>query len=147
VRTARDTALVSRFSAYDSAVEIGIGRRPEVAAALAAEGVDVAATDVHDVRGTGSDSDDEVDVPPSVSFVVDDVVDASERDHPGETYEADLVYGLNLPPELHRPVLDVARAVDADFLFTTLGYDAAAVPCSSESLAGGETLYVAREGA
>jgi uncharacterized UPF0146 family protein len=133
VVTRRDTALVSRFSGYASVVEIGIGRRPDVAAGLADAGVSVTATDIA-----------AVDVPPSVSFVRDDIVAASERDHPGETYEADLLYGLNLPPELHRPALDVAEAVGADFLFTTLGYDPPAVPCETASLPEGGTLYVAR---
>ena len=137
--TAREAALVARFSAYSSAVEVGIGRRPTVAAALADAGVAVTATDVVDRRES-----DGVDLPPSVSFVRDDVVAASERADPGEPYHVDLVYGLNLPPELHRPTLRVARAVDADFLFTTLGYDSAAVPAATESLPGGETLYVAR---
>jgi uncharacterized UPF0146 family protein len=140
VRTAREAALVSRFSAYGAAVEIGIGRRPTVAAALADAGVTVTATDVVDRRES-----DGVEIPSSVSFVCDDVVTASERADPGAAYHADLVYGLNLPPELHRPTLRVARAVDADFLFTTLGYDTPTVPCASESIAGGETLYVARE--
>lgn len=134
METPRNTALVARFSAYETAVEIGIGRRPEVAAGLADAGTSVSATDVADV-----------DVPASVSFLRDDVVAASERDDPGERYHVDLVYGLNLPPELHRPALEVADAVDADFLFTTLGYDSPAVPCETESLAGGETLYVARK--
>ncbi|RLM53377.1 hypothetical protein DVK02_14430 [Halobellus sp. Atlit-31R] len=133
MKTPRDVALVERFSPYGAVVEVGIGRRPEVAAAVADTGASVTATDVADV-----------DVPPSVSFVRDDVVAASERDDPGDWYRADLVYGLNLPPELHRPALDVARAVDADFLFTTLGYDQPAVPCAAESLAGRETLYVGR---
>ncbi|WP_144906389.1 UPF0146 family protein [Halobellus captivus] len=132
--TPRDTALVARFSTYDTAVEIGIGRRPEVAVGLVEEGVTVTATDMA-----------AVDVPDSVSFVRDDIVEASERDDPGECYHADLIYGLNLPPELHRPTRAVADAVDADFLFTTLGYDSPAVPCSTESIVGGETLYVARE--
>ena len=133
--TRRDTALVGRFSEYASAVEVGIGHRPDVAAGLADAGVSVTATDVVDR-----------DVPAEVSFVRDDIVVASERDHPGEAYEAAVLYGLNLPPELHRPALDVARAVDGDFLFTTLGYDAPAVPCETASLPEGETLYVARGG-
>ncbi|MFD1599177.1 UPF0146 family protein [Halobellus rarus] len=137
METRRNTALVARFSAYETAVEIGIGRRPEVAVGLADAGVSVTATDVADP--------DTLSVPPEVSFVRDDVVAASERVGPGDTYDADLVYGLNLPPELHRPALEVADAVDADFLFTTLGYDSPAVPCETESLAGGETLYVARK--
>ena len=134
METPRNAALVARFSPYESVVEIGIGRRPEVAAALVDAGVSVTATDITDV-----------DVPESVDFVRDDVVDASDRDEPGEHYQADLVYGLNLPPELHRPAWDVARAVGADFLFTTLGFDEPTVPCDTESLAGGETLYVPRE--
>lgn len=132
--TPRDTALVSRFSTYGAAVEIGIGRRPEVAVGLAERGLSVTAIDVA-----------EFDVPASVQFVRDDVVDAAARDDPGDHYRADLVYGLNLPPELHRPALTVATTVDADFLFTTLGYDSPAVSCSTESLPAGETLYVARE--
>jgi len=138
VETRRNTALVARFSAYETAVEIGVGRRPEVAVGLADAGVSVTATDVADA--------DDVDVPASVPFVRDDVVAASERDDPGEAYHVGLVYGLNLPPELHRPALEVAEAVDADFLFTTLGYDSPAVSTTTESLPGGETLYVARGG-
>lgn len=136
--TRRDTALVARLSGYDSAVEIGVGRRPAVATGLADAGVSVTATDVV--------AADELAVPSSVPFVRDDVVAASERDSPGRVYDADLVYGLNLPPELHRPTRAVAEAVAADFLFTTLGGDPPAVPCESESLPAGETLYVAREG-
>ena len=132
--TRRDTALVARLSRYASAVEIGVGRRPGVAGELANAGVSVAATDVVDR-----------DVPPGVTFVRDDVVTASERANPGAVYDVDLLYGLNLPPELHRPVLSVAGVVDADFLFTTLGYDDPVVPCSMESLPGRETLYVASE--
>lgn len=112
-----------------------MGRRSAVAAGLADAGVAVTATDVVDC-----------DVPVEVSFVRDDIVVASERDHPGATYEAALLYGLNLPPELHRPALDVAREVDADFVFTTLGYDSPTVPCTTEALPAGETLYVARDG-
>jgi len=137
VNSPRENALVGRFSAYASAVEIGVGRRPEVALALAERGVDVAVTDVADR--------DELEVPPTLRFARDDVVAASERDHPGEVYDADLVYALNLPPELHRPALAVARAVGADFLFTTLGYDSPAVPARTESLPEGETLFVARK--
>jgi hypothetical protein len=133
VSTRRDTALVGRLSGYASAVEVGVGRRPDVAAGLADAGVAVTATDVVDR-----------DVPAEVSFVRDDIVVASERDHPGATYEAALLYGLNLPPELHRPALDVAREVGADFLFTTLGYDSPAVPCETETITDGETLYAAR---
>ena len=101
-----------------------MGRRPEVAAGLADADVSVAWTDVVDR-----------DVPPDVTFV---------RDDPGDAYHTELVYGLNLPPELHRPALRVAGVVDAEFLFTTLGSDPPVVQCDVESIADGETLYVAR---
>ena len=110
-----------------------MGRRPEVAAGLADADVSVAVTDVVDR-----------DVPPDVTFVRDDVVAASDRDDPGDAYHTELVYGLNLPPELHRPALRVAGVVDAEFLFTTLGSDPPVVQCDVESIADGETLYVAR---
>ena len=131
--TRRDTALVDRLSRYASAVEIGVGRRPDVAAGLAAAGVSVAATDVVDR-----------DLPAEVTFVRDDVVAASRRSDPGDAYDAGVVYGLNLPPELHRPTRAVARAVGADFAFTTLGGDPATVPCTADPLPGGTTLYVDR---
>jgi hypothetical protein len=134
VETARE-AVIERLSGYDSLLEVGIGRRPEVARGLAGRGRSVTAIDV-----------DSVPVPASVRFRVDDIVARSEADDPGETYRVDALYGLNLPPELHRPTRDLARRVRADFLFTTLGYDEPAVPVEREPLPAGETLYVARTG-
>jgi hypothetical protein len=125
------TPLVDRLRRYDRLVEVGVGRRSDVAGALAAAGRAVTATDVH-----------ERSVPPGVRFVRDDVVAAARRDDPGPAYCADAVYALNLPPELHRPVRDVARAVGADCLFTTLGGDPPTVPARPETLPG-DTLYVA----
>jgi hypothetical protein len=109
-------------------VEVGVGQRPEVAAALADAGKRVTATDVHPRE-----------VPAAVDFERDDVVDPD----PAVYRDADAVYALNLPPELHRPTLDVARRHDAAFLFTTLGGDQPAVPVERETLPG-ETLFVAR---
>ena len=131
--TERRDALVARLSGYDRPVEVGVGRRPEVAAELAAAGADVTATDVR-----------EFPVPDSVRFVVDDVVERSRAADLGPVAGADVVYALNLPPELHRPARDVARAAGADFLFTTLGYDEPAIPVRRETLPG-ETLYVATD--
>jgi Uncharacterized protein conserved in archaea len=56
--------------------------------------------------------------------------------------DAEAIYGLNLPPELHGPALELAGDVDADLLFTTLGGDPPAVPVTAETLPV-ETLYVA----
>ncbi|WP_290811766.1 UPF0146 family protein [Halovivax sp.] len=123
------SAPVDRLARYDRVVEVGIGRRTDVAAALADRGVAVTATDVH-----------ERPVPDGVGFVRDDVVDPDLAVYA----DADAVYALNLPPELHRPVLSVARAADADFLFTTLGADQPEIPVERVRLPG-ETLFVSRD--
>lgn len=125
------TALVERLARFDAVVEVGVGERPAVAAALADRGVDVTATDVR-----------ERSVPEAVAFVRDDVTAPDHAVYAG----ADVLFARNCPPELHRPVLDLARAHDAAFWFTTLGGDPAAVPVERESLPEGETLFVAREG-
>ncbi|WP_254766570.1 UPF0146 family protein [Salinilacihabitans rarus] len=130
-RTRRNLeGILARLEGYDRVVEVGIGRRSEVAAALAARGVHVVATDVHPRE-----------VPDGVRFVVDDVVDPDLDVYAG----ADALYALNLPPELHRPTRAVARRVGADFLFTTLGGDGPAVPVERESVPG-DTLFLARDG-
>ena len=43
-------ALVARLASVDSVVEVGVGNRPDVAAALAERGVDVTATDIYERR-------------------------------------------------------------------------------------------------
>jgi hypothetical protein len=133
VRIETREALVDQLRGFDSLLEVGIGTRPDVAAALAETGADVTATDVHD-RET----------PDGVTFRRDDVVARSERDDPGPSYRVDAVYALNLPPELHRPTRAVADAVDAACYFTTLGGDQPAVSVRRVTLPG-ETLYVARD--
>lgn len=87
------------------------------------------ATDVHDRP-----------VPAGVRFVRDDVTDPDESVY----RDAEVLYALNLPPELHRPTWTLARRVGVDFCFTTLGGDAPSVPVDSETLPG-ETLFRARD--
>ena len=121
-------ALVATLSRYDRLVEVGIGNRPAVAEALAGAGREVLATDVHP-RSTPGD----------VTFVRDDVTDPDVA-----VYEnAEAVYALNLPPELHRSLLEIARKVDADCYFTTLGGDEPAVEVRPRTV-GRDTLYRAR---
>ncbi|ELY80027.1 hypothetical protein C486_09945 [Natrinema gari JCM 14663] len=120
--------MIDHIDEYEQVVEVGIGRRADLARALAERGVAVTATDVHDR-----------DVPDGVAFVRDDIVDPEPSVYAG----ADAVYARNLPPELHRPALAAARAADADFLFTTLGGDQPAVPVERVTIETG-TLYVAR---
>ena len=121
----RTRALAARLAAFERLVEVGIGSRTALAAALAARGATVTATDIHPRP-----------VPAGVRFVRDDV---TRPDF--EVYaEADAIYALNLPRELHRPARDVAREVDAAFCFTTLGGEFPAVPVGRETLPG-ETLF------
>jgi len=126
-----DTALVERLSSARRAVEIGVGEHPDVAVALARRGVEVTATDIRQRA-----------VPDPVAFVRDDVTDPD----PSVYADADLLYARNLPPELHRPARDLARRIDARFRFTTLGGDPPVVPVDREQLAGGVTLFTARDG-
>ena len=121
-------ALVARLAEFDTAVEIGVGRRPVVAESLADHGLDVTATDRRSRP-----------VPDCVQFVCDDVTDPD----PAVYAEADLIYALNLPPELHRPTHAVARQHEAAFAFTTLGTDQPLVAVERETLPA-ETLFVAR---
>ena len=124
-------ALFDYLREYDRVVEVGIGRRADLAGRLAQVGVAVTATDVYSRE-----------VPDGVRFVRDDVVDPDL-----EVYaDADAIYARNLPPELHRPALEAARAVGADFLFTTLGGDQPTVPVERKTIREG-TLYVVRDAA
>ena len=120
-------ALVVYLERYDRLVEVGIGRRTDVAVALAERGVSVTATDVRPRP-----------VPDPVRFVEDDVVDPDLDVYEG----AEAIYALNLPSELHRPTRAVARQVEASFLFTTLGFDQPTVPIDRVRIPG-ETVYVA----
>ncbi|WP_247006444.1 UPF0146 family protein [Halorientalis litorea] len=124
---ARHEALVTRLAAFDTLVEVGIGERPGTAAALAARGRTVTATDIRNRT-----------VPAGVTFVQDDVTDPD----PAVYADTEAVYARNLPPELHRPAFDVARAHDATLLFTTLGGEQPIVPVRRETV-GQATLYVA----
>ena len=128
MRPATRDAVVDRLARYDRLVEVGVGNRPDVAAALA-ERASVTVTDVHDRP-----------VPDGVRFVRDDVTDPDATVY----READALYALNLPPELHRPTWTLARRSDADFRFTTLGGDGPAIPVDRETLPG-ETLFRARD--
>ncbi len=128
-------ALADRLDEFDALVEVGVGNRPAVASALAARGRSVTATDVTEPRSVADGS-----FPERVAFVRDDVTNPDLAVYA----DADVVYALNCPPELQRPLVDVARAADAVAAFTTLGADPVVVPATPEPLPGvRETLYVA----
>lgn len=132
MQRATDPLIVRQLRGADRLLEVGIGARTGVAAALAAAGADVRATDVV-----------EQSVPDGVRFRVEDVTTV---DDPDEFHRVDVVYALNCPPDLHRPIRDLAESVGATFRFTTLGYDEPAIPVQRESLTDGEkrvTFYTA----
>jgi hypothetical protein len=129
-----DPLLVNRLSDAARLLEVGIGDRSGVAAELVAAGADVRATDVRPVE-----------VPAGVRFRVEDLTAHGKLD---EFHEVDVVYALNCPPELHRPLQELAAAVGADCYFTTLGTDPPVIPVEQEQLSGTvdgdpvrETLY------
>lgn len=115
------------LSGFESVVEVGVGNRPELAERLAEAGVSVVATDV--VARP---------VPAGVEFVIDDVTDPTLSVYGG----ADALFAQRLPPELQRPVVDLAEAVGAACYFTTLGSDPAVVPITPRTVESG-TLYEA----
>lgn len=95
-------------------VEVGVGRRDETARRLAGEGYDVTVTDVRDVTDSISDG---------IRFVRDDVR------RPDETvYEdAELIYALRPPYEIHAEVAEVACHVGADLLLVPLADEGVSV--------------------
>lgn len=129
VDVATRRALVDRLRPLDPVVELAIGRRPAVAAALAETNA-VTATDIV-----------ERSVPAGIQFVLDDLLAPT----PAVYADAAGLYALNLPPELHRPALTLAEAVNAALAFTTLGHDAPAVPVRRQESLPGETLFWIRE--
>ena len=126
MRPATVEALANRLERYDPIVEIGIGHRPAVATELATRGVTVTAADIVD-RET----------PSGVEFHRDDLTDPERSLYEG----AEALFAQNLPPELHRPMAELAQAVGAECLFTTLGGDPPLVDVRRETVSG-ETLFV-----
>jgi len=127
-----DPSIVRRLRGAETLLEVGIGDRTGVASGLVDAGADVRATDVYPVS-----------VPEGVRFRVEDVTTVDE---PAAFHRVDIVYALNCPPELHRPIADLAAAVGATFVFTTLGYDVPSIPVEREQLGGDGprvTLYTA----
>ncbi len=112
------------------AVEVGVGRRPETAAALSRNSFTVVCTDV-----------EPRDTPEDVEFHVDDV-----RDPDLDIYrDADVVYSLRPPYELHHALADVAAAAHADLLLKPLGSEG--TPLDHELVnAEGEALYLVEHG-
>ncbi|WP_259534783.1 UPF0146 family protein [Halalkaliarchaeum sp. AArc-CO] len=135
-----DRELADRLAGYDSLLEVGVGRRPGVAAALADAGCRVVAVDVDPevVAETRAET------PTGVTVVHADVVSLADRRQLPPEYDVDAVYARNLPAELQRPSRQLARRVGADLSFTTLGFEAPVIPVDRDHLEGG-VVYVVRQ--
>lgn len=118
-------SICAHLTQFEQVVEVGIGNRPAVARTLAEAGLTVTATDIQERA-----------VPANVRFVRDDVTQPTHAVYA----EADAIYALNCPPDLHVPIRDLARSLDIPFRFTTLGADPPAIPVERETLPG-ETLF------
>ncbi|MFB6360659.1 MAG: UPF0146 family protein [Halobacteriales archaeon] len=121
-------SLADRFRPFDPVVELAIGRQPAVARRLAETNA-VTATDRVDRP-----------VPAGVEFLRDDLTAPSL----GRYAHAEALYALNLPPELHRPALELAEAIEAPLAFTTLGHEAPIVPIETRERLPRGTLFWAR---
>lgn len=123
--------LADRLAGYASAVEVGVGNRPDLAVDLAERGLDVLATDLTPRP-----------VPEGVAFARDDVLSPDTAVYAG----ADLVYARHLPPELHRATRQVAREAGADCCFTTLGGDPPTIPVEAEPVCDRTLYWAIRDG-
>ncbi|MBP1922965.1 uncharacterized UPF0146 family protein [Halorubrum alkaliphilum] len=155
--------LVDELDRYDRLLEVGIGDRRGVARALADRGCDVVAVDV---AVDGGIEYGPTDADGSLLVRRGDVVAIASLDGPLTALDGpqsadpsdpvdrgpaptgvddfDAVYALNLPAELQRPAVSLADALDADCLFTTLGFEEPIVPAERRSVRG-TTVHVARE--
>ena len=122
------TSLLSILRPFKRLVEVGIGSRFDVAHTLSKNRT-IVATDIY-----------QCDLPPGIQFFLDDICDPNL-----DLYSTtDIIYALNLPPELHQPTLNVALQVKSKFLFTTLGNEFPEIPVRIETTPG-ETIYWALE--
>lgn len=99
---------VGLFETAECAIELGIGDRPDLAAALSERDVRVIATDV--VPRT---------VPSGIEFVQLDLHDPDPRPF----RDAQVCYARRLPAELHRPAAALATRLGVPLYFTTLGFE------------------------
>ena len=137
---APDCELADRLAGYDSLLEVGVGRRPDIAAALADAGSRVVAIDVDPEVVAEARAGAQTDV----TVIHADVVSLADQQQLPFEYDVDAVYARNLPAELQRPSQQLARRVDADLLFTTLGFEEPVIPVERDHLER-DVLYVVRQ--
>ena len=118
------TSIFNILSPFDNLLEVGIGSRMDVAHALSKNRI-VFATDIYPCE-----------VSEKIQFFIDDICNPTL-----EIYSnTEIIYALNLPPELHQPLFNVASKVGSKCLFTTLGNDFPEIPVQIETIPG-ETIY------
>jgi uncharacterized UPF0146 family protein len=93
---------------YHRAVEIGIGRNPEVAIALAAAGTEMIATDIRPLQPLSA-----------IRMVVDDVARPDYAVYEG----ADLIYAVRPGIEMVPAMLSLARRINSDLIVYHLGFE------------------------
>lgn len=100
---------------YRCVLEVGIGRRFDLAEALVSEGIEVYAVDIKPIEA-----------PSTIEIHAGDVrtIDPDRFDG------VDAIYARRLPPELHRPTARLAKRLGVPFMFTTLGGDPPTLPVS-----------------
>ncbi|RLM76498.1 UPF0146 family protein [Halorubrum sp. Atlit-26R] len=150
-----ERALVAALDRYERLIEVGVGRRPEVARTLADRGREVVAIDV-EVSEAARDASTEPrpSRAGSLRVVTADVTALATADTERSVRDAlgldaseggfDAVYARNLPAELQRPTVALAERLDADCLFTTLGFEEPVVDVRRRSMEAGTVVYVAR---
>ncbi|ELZ36829.1 UPF0146 family protein [Halorubrum tebenquichense] len=152
-------ALADALDRYERLIEVGVGRRPGVALALADRGREVVAVDVEvsdaardaasETRGAGGGSlrvvaADVTALTTTGDRAVDRAFGLDAGEGNGDTTGVDAVYARNLPAELQRPTVALAERLDAACLFTTLGFEEPVVEVRRRSTESGPVVYVAR---
>ncbi|WP_424014294.1 UPF0146 family protein [Halorubrum xinjiangense] len=159
-----ERALVAALDPYARLIEVGVGRRPDVARALADRGRKVVAFDVEVSEAaqdaaardaaTSTEASSAASSAGSLRVVTADVTALATTDDEGAIRNAlgfdafeegfDAVYARNLPAELQRPTVALAERLDAACLFTTLGFEEPVVDVRRRSSESGTVVYVAR---
>ena len=164
---------MAALDGYERPLEVGVGRRPGVARALAERGRAVVAVDVDvgeaardaaaETRASGGGRLRVVEADVTALAAADDRHirralgldavgpdakggdDAGAASHSGSNVRGlDVVYARNLPAELQRPTVTLADRFDAACLFTTLGFEGPVVNVRRRETASGTVVYVAR---
>gem|GEM_PF-174003 len=156
--TTAHRSFIDELVGFDRLLEIGMGARDDLAVALRERGRTVVAVDVSAdaVNRTGGPAVD-VDVrradvvsladaaDPIAALDAAPAIGRTERDRRREPIGGvDAVYARNLPAELQRPTVALARRLDATCLFTTLGFEGPVVPVKRLTRPGTTLFLVER---